>query len=110
MNFNADGWKEKAFKCLDQMEIKPKKYRRNFNHYFNWLEKRPCARKRGLGTHLPFDKDWIIESLSDSTIYMSFYTIAHLINKFNIKPEQLIPEVFDFIFLKKGDIKSISIK
>ncbi len=31
----------------------------------------------GLGTRLPWDPDWIIESLSDSTIYMAYYTIAH---------------------------------
>ena len=35
---------------------------------FDWLAQRPCARRRGIGTRLPFDPDWIIESLSDSTI------------------------------------------
>jgi leucyl-tRNA synthetase len=108
LNFNASNWKELAFKCLDNMTIEPKKYRQNFINSFHWLEKRPCARKRGLGTPLPFDKDWIIESLSDSTIYMSFYTIAHLIKINNIQPEQLIPEIFDFIFLNHGDSKNIS--
>jgi len=80
----------------------------NFEHVFNWLEKRPCARKRGLGTQLPFDKNWIIESLSDSTIYMSFYTIIHLIKKNNLKPEQLILAFFDYVLLNVGDIKSLS--
>ncbi len=80
----------------------------NFEHVFNWLEKRPCARKRGLGTQLPFDINWIIESLSDSTIYMSFYTIIHLIKKNEIKPEQLTPAFFDYVLLNIGDIKSLS--
>ena len=31
----------------------------------------------GLGTQLPWDQQWVIESLSDSTIYMAYYTIAH---------------------------------
>ncbi|NVM18871.1 MAG: leucine--tRNA ligase [Candidatus Lokiarchaeota archaeon] len=110
LNFNAGDWKQKAFECLNGMEIVPKKYRMNFEHIFNWLEKRPCARKRGLGTQLPFDKDWIIESLSDSTIYMSFYTIIHLIKENNIKPEQLILEFFDFIYLGKGDIEDLTRK
>jgi len=110
LNFNAGNWKQKAFECLNKMEIVPKKYRMNFEHIFNWLEKRPCARKRGLGTKLPFDKDWIIESLSDSTIYMSFYTILHLIKKNNIKPEQLTPEFFDYVYLDKGDIVDLSKK
>ncbi|NHJ26109.1 MAG: leucine--tRNA ligase [Candidatus Lokiarchaeota archaeon] len=110
LNFNASNWKELAFKCLDNMTIEPKKYRQNFINSFHWLEKRPCARKRGLGTTLPFDKDWIVESLSDSTIYMSFYTVAHLLKSNNIQPEQLIPEIFDLIFLNHGDSKIISKK
>ena len=108
LNFNAPNWKDLAFKCLENMIIEPKKYRQNFINSFHWLEKRPCARKRGLGTHLPFDPDWIIESLSDSTIYMSFYTIAHLLKTNNIRPEQLIPEIFDYIYLKLGDSKNLA--
>ena len=108
LNFNAGDWKQKASKCLTNMEIVPNKYRKNFEHVFNWLEKRPCARKRGLGTQLPFDTNWIIESLSDSTIYMSFYTIIHLIKKHDFKPEQLIPAFFDYVLLNMGDIKSLS--
>jgi len=108
LNFNAGDWKKKASKCLRNMNITPNKYRMNFEHVFNWLEKRPCARKRGLGTQLPFDKNWIIESLSDSTIYMSFYTIIHLIKKNEIKPEQLTPAFFDYVLLNIGDIKSLS--
>ena len=108
LNFQAGDWKEKAFKCLKNMNITPNKYRLNFEKVFNWLEKRPCARKRGLGTKLPFNKEWIIESLSDSTIYMAFYTVSHKIRQFNIKPEQLTHEFFDFIFLEKGEPKSLS--
>jgi len=110
INFNAGYWKQKAFDCLNKMVIIPKKYRTNFENVFHWLEKRPCARKRGLGTKLPFDKEWIIESLSDSTIYMSFYTISHLLKKHNITPEQLIPEFFDFVFLEKGELSIVSNK
>ncbi len=110
LNFNAGKWKESAFECLDKMIIIPEKYRINFINIFNWLEKRPCARKRGLGTKLPFDNEWIIESLSDSTIYMSFYTIAHILNGENITPEQLIPEFFDYVFLEEGEVNEISIK
>ncbi|MHA1785535.1 MAG: leucine--tRNA ligase [Candidatus Helarchaeota archaeon] len=110
LNFNAGNWKKTAFKLLDQLTIVPNKYRLNFENVFNWLDKRPCARKRGLGTHLQFDRNWIIESLSDSTIYMSFYTIAHHINKNKIKPEQLIPEFFDYVYLDKGNLSTIAKK
>ena len=108
LNFQAGDWKKDAFKCLGKMKIIPKKYRLYFENIFNWLEKRPCARKRGIGTKLPFDREWIIESLSDSTIYMAFYTISHKIKENQIKPEQLTPEFFDYVYLEKGDVNELS--
>ncbi len=110
LDYNAKGWKETAFKCLNKMTIYPEKYRRAFEDNFKWLDKRPCARRRGLGTELPFEKGWIIESLSDSTIYMAFYTIAHIIRENRISPEQLLPEVFDFALLGKGSAATVSKK
>ena len=38
-----------------------------------------CSRTYGLGTKLPWDEQWLIESLSDSTIYMAYYTVAALL-------------------------------
>jgi len=38
-----------------------------------------CSRTYGLGTKLPWDENWLVESLSDSTIYMCYYTIAHML-------------------------------
>ena len=108
IDFNAKGWKEKAYSCLNKIELSPESSRKLFEDVFEWLDKRPCARKRGLGTQLPFDKDWIIESLSDSTIYMTLYTINHLIKKYNLKRENLTEEFFDYVYLGNGDIKKIS--
>lgn len=34
-----------------------------------------------LGTKLPWDEQWLIESLSDSTIYNAFYTVVHLLQE-----------------------------
>ncbi|MCK5023156.1 MAG: leucine--tRNA ligase, partial [Candidatus Aenigmarchaeota archaeon] len=108
LDFNADKWKSGAKKCLDGMDIVPDTMRKLFNDTFEWLDKRPAARKRGLGTRLPYDKEWIIESLSDSTIYMSYYVIKNLINKHKIKPEQLLPEFFDYVYLSKGTPEKVS--
>ena len=33
-----------------------------------------------LGTKLPWDHEWIIESLSDSVIYMAYYILAKYLN------------------------------
>lgn len=98
LDFNSE-WKAKAKKCLDRMEIIPEIYRKQFEDTFDWLDKRPCARKRGIGTKLPFDKEWIIESLSDSTIYMAYYTIIKKIREMGIKVEQMNYDFFEGVFL-----------
>ncbi len=108
IDYSPEWIKELGRKWLDKNIVYPEKYRKLFYDTIDWLEKRPCTRTRGLGTRFPFDKKWVIESLSDSTIYMAFYTIAHLIRSRNIDPSQLIPEVFDYVFLGKGDVKEVS--
>ncbi|MBI4448204.1 leucine--tRNA ligase, partial [Candidatus Woesearchaeota archaeon] len=108
LDFNASGWKAKAKKMLGTMIIQPDKYRKQFEDVFDWLDKRPCARKRGLGTKLPFDKKWVIESLSDSTIYMSLYPICHKIREFKISEEKLNDAFFNYVHLGEGKIEKIS--
>ncbi len=102
IDFNSPGWKELATRCLSEMKIFPEVYRKHFEDTFNWLDKRPAVRKRGLGTKLPFDQSWIIESLSDSTIYMAFYTVIKKIRELKMAPEELTEEFFDYVFSGKG--------
>jgi leucyl-tRNA synthetase len=108
LDYTSPGWKDEARRALETMTITPAMYRNLFDNTFDWLTQRPCARRRGVGTKLPFDTDWIIESLSDSTIYMAYYTIAHHIHDNKLKPEQLVPEFFDFVFLGKGTPAKVS--
>ncbi len=110
LDYLSPGWKETAWKALNSMKILPETFRNLFEATFDWLTQRPCARKRGIGTRLPFDPEWIIESLSDSTIYMAYYTIAHFIYGNKLKPEQLTLEFFDHVFLGKGTPKKVSEK
>ncbi|MEX0568845.1 MAG: leucine--tRNA ligase [Candidatus Njordarchaeota archaeon] len=110
IDYSKDWWKEESKDWLNKMLIYPTKYKKLFEDTIDWLALRPCARGRGLGTRLPFDDRWVIESLSDSTIYMAFYTIANIIRENNISAENLIPEVFDYVFLGKGNIDEVSDK
>jgi len=110
IDFNARGWKSKAHSCLKEMKIEPDKYRKMFEDVFEWLDKRPCARKRGLGTQLPFDKNWVIESLSDSTIYMTLYPIIHKMREFGITGEQMTKEFFDYVFNGSGELNALEKK
>lgn len=50
-----------------------------FEGALDWLKEWGCSRSFGLGTRIPWDKQFLIESLSDSTIYMSYYTISNLL-------------------------------
>jgi leucyl-tRNA synthetase len=49
-------------------------------------------------------------SLSDSTIYMAYYTIVKTIKQSKIQPDQLTTEVFDYIFLGIGNLTALANK
>ncbi|MFN6992045.1 MAG: class I tRNA ligase family protein, partial [Fervidobacterium sp.] len=108
LKFSDSKWKELAKKCIKQMKFYPEQARKQFEEIVEWLEDKACARKSGLGTRLPWDKDWIVETLSDSVIYMAFYTIAKYINAEKIEPHYLKEEVFDFIFWNKGKVEDVA--
>jgi leucyl-tRNA synthetase len=108
LKFSDERWKEEARICLRNMKIYPEEARRNFESIIEWLEDKACARKSGLGTRLPWDQEWIVETLSDSVIYMAYYTIANYINSEKIEPDQLNDDVFEFVFHGKGNVKKIS--
>ncbi len=110
IDYSQGWWKDLTRKWLKEMWIYPEKYKKMFFDTVDWLHERPCARRRGLGTRLPFDPEWIIESLSDSTIYMAFYTIVHHIRDNDITPEKLTLEFFDYVFLGKGNAEELSRK
>ena len=82
---------------------------KGFEQVLGWLSSWGLSRTFGLGSHIPWDKQFLIESLSDSTIYMAYYTIANYLHediyglkpKNGILPEMLTEEVFDYIFLGK---------
>ena len=105
LNYGDEEWKSLARNCFDEMNILPNNITTEFKEVIDWLHERACARQQGLGTKLPWDKDWIVESLSDSVIYMAYYTISRFVNDGTVQPENLTKEFFDYILLDKGDVK-----
>lgn len=113
LRYSDEDWKNKTRNCLEQAQIIPKEIRSNFDYYIGWLEDWACSRRIGLGTRLPWDNQWLIEPLTDSTIYMSYYTIAKYLK--DINPEDLNDAFFNKVFLNNqlptntpvegGDIK-----
>ncbi|GFE53308.1 leucyl-tRNA synthetase [Babesia ovis] len=118
--FSDPEWKERVlqhvndpsrFTCYSESALNQVK------HVVSWLDNWACSRSYGLGTVLPWEdikqnKNSLIESLSDSTIYMAYYTIAHYLQgdifgttpgSLGLQPKQLTPEVFDYIFQLRSD-------
>jgi leucyl-tRNA synthetase len=104
LNYGDEEWKELARNCFDEMSILPNKITTEFKEVIDWLHERACARQQGLGTKLPWDKDWIVESLSDSVIYMAYYTISRFVNDGTVTPDNLTRELFDYILLDKENL------
>jgi len=106
--YSDEDWKEMARECVRSMNVFPEGVRQWFLNVVDWLRDWPCARKTGLGTRLPFDEEWIVETLSDSTVYMALYTISHYVNSGQVSPEQLTYEVLDYVFRGEGDPELIA--
>lgn len=108
--YSDDGWKDRVREALAGMSIYPEEARANFEYTIGWLEDKACTRRTGLGTPLPWDKEWIVETLSDSTVYMAFYALSKFVNTREVDPEALSKEVLDYVLLGKGDPKVLSDK
>jgi leucyl-tRNA synthetase len=100
-------WKAKVLDCLAGMQIIPEEMRIEFENKIDWLKDKACARRKGLGTHMPWDKEWLIESLGDSTIYMAYYILAKYVNA-GMNVENLSNEFFDYILLDKGKPEDVA--
>lgn len=119
LEYGKPEWRAKAQKNLDAMETYHEEVRRNFEATLDWLKGHACSRTYGLGTYLPWDEKWVIESLSDSTIYMAYYTVAHILHpdvygqekgEFGITATEMTPEVWDYIFHQTNKPPKTTIK
>lgn len=108
LNYGEEQWRTQTVNSLTDMELYHDEVRKNFEVCLDWLHEYACSRTYGLGTKLPWDEQWLIESLSDSTIYMAFYTVAHLLlggsfkgekpSPLGIKAAQMTEQVWDYLF------------
>lgn len=110
LDYSNKDWKQKAHRCFEGMNILPNEIRSEFDKVLDWLRERACARQHGLGTKIPWDKEWLVESLADSVIYMAFYIISKYVNKKEINGNDLTDEFFDYVFYGKKDLGEIANK
>lgn len=105
IDYSNSEWKKKAHECVNQMKLSDKA-RASLSHTINWLKEWGVSRPFGLGTKLPTDPAFVIDSLSDSTIYPAYYTIANQLHediygkqsKFN--PDDFTFDVWEYIFVR----------
>uniref|UniRef100_A0AC34PZF6 Leucine--tRNA ligase n=1 Tax=Panagrolaimus sp. JU765 TaxID=591449 RepID=A0AC34PZF6_9BILA len=118
LKYGDTEWKEKTRVGLSKMHTYFDEVRTNLERTIETLHEYACSRSYGLGTKLPWDEQYLIESLSDSTIYNAYYTISHLlqgsfdgkvVGPLGIKAEQMNDAVWDYIFrLKPYDKTAMS--
>lgn len=82
---------------------------------FGWMTEWSVTRQYGLGTELPWDPSQMVEGLSDSTIYMAYYTVAHFLHSdiygkqpgiANINVAQITDSVWEYIFALTDRVQS----
>ena len=106
IDYSDPEWKGLALKALSQMRCKPE-ITAALETSINWLKEWGVSRTFGLGTSMPFAPEFVIESLSDSTIYPAYYTIAHMLHNdlyghdSSLDPTLFTEEVWDYIFWGK---------
>ncbi|KAG0251005.1 cytosolic leucyl tRNA synthetase [Mortierella polycephala] len=108
LDYGETKWRKEAEECLEGMNVYTEETKHAFQKNLAWLNQWACARSYGLGTRLPWDHNFLVESLSDSTIYMAYYTIAGLLQggsvdgsvpgPLGIKAEQMTDQVFEYVF------------
>jgi len=111
--YGDPAWKAQVHEAIASMELHPEALRKWFDYVTDWLHDWPCTHHRGLGTILPWDSNWVIESLSDSTIYMAYYTIAHALQGGALRShvpwaQRLDDAFFDYVFLGKGNPRAVA--
>ena len=88
-----------------------------FEFTIGWLAQWACTRSYGLGTKLPWDPSQLVESLSDSTIYMAYYTVCHYLHgdiygktpgksSKPISVDQMTDDVWDYIFFRSENVQT----
>ncbi|PCH43011.1 leucyl-tRNA synthetase [Wolfiporia cocos MD-104 SS10] len=107
LDYGEPSWRAETERLLAKMETYHQETRNGFEGVLAWLNKWACARTYGLGSKLPWDPTFLVESLSDSTMYMAYYPIAHFLQGsingskrglLDIAPEQMTDEVWEYLY------------
>ncbi|KAL2886919.1 Leucine--tRNA ligase, cytoplasmic [Ceratocystis lukuohia] len=114
LDYGEEAWRDQALEWVENKDGKgintySSEAKNQFQAVLGWLNAWAVSRSFGLGSRLPWDESQLVESLSDSTIYMAYYTLVPFLHKdifgketteYNIKPEQMTMNVWDYVFCR----------
>lgn len=115
VDYGEPEWRLLATECLESMQTFLPETKHGFEGVLAWLKLWAVLRTYGLGTKVPWDHGLLVESLSDLTIYMAYYTVCHMLHSdfygkelgtLNIKPEDLSLEMWDYVFCRRDTVES----
>lgn len=103
INYNDCQLKIKTRKLIDNLKCSDETRRFLFDA-LDWIDKWGFSRSFGLGTRIPFDEKYLVDSLSDSTIYMAFYTVKRFLfsdfegKRWIVNPKIVNDNLWDYVF------------
>ncbi|MEM0449497.1 MAG: leucine--tRNA ligase [Methanomassiliicoccales archaeon] len=109
INYGDRELTERSKRHAERMHILPQEYHVNIHSVLDWFRERACVRQGNwLGTKFPFDDKWIIEAISDSTLYPLYYLLSLYVNSGKLKTEQLEEPLLDYVLLGKGNGENVA--
>jgi leucyl-tRNA synthetase len=115
LTYSDAEWKAATKKALDKMTIHDPELRKQLEIALEGMDDWCVSREYGLGTRLPCDERFIIDSLSDSTIYMAYYTICHMLHTDLYGKKEVIPlseindQFWDSVFLGRSFMPTVDV-
>lgn len=117
LSYGEPSWRDTVIKHVKEtLQTFGDECKTNLLATLGWMPAWAVSRTYGMGTRVPWDPTYIIESLSDSTIYMAYYTVCHhlhtdlfgkQVGDAGIAADQMTHAVWDYIFLGKGDVDAL---
>jgi leucyl-tRNA synthetase len=109
IDYANPGLTENSKRHAKSMRILPQEYYVNVQGVLDWFRERACVRQGNwLGTRFPLDPKWIIEAISDSTLYPLYYIIAPYFNSGQLELGSLNETFFDHVCLGMGNVEEVS--
>ncbi|MFZ1023686.1 MAG: class I tRNA ligase family protein [Thermoplasmata archaeon] len=103
LHYSDRAWKDLTLDLVGRMTNQPQDYGKELPSILEWFQDRPCTRRgRWLGTPFPYDPEWIIEPIADSTLYPAYFVIRRYVHDGRLRVSQLTDAFFDSVILGTG--------